>query len=79
MTISNCLRQTPFVPSDLGLGGEKRKTARDIVVNFLKRAAEISNANLIRNANYVLFTMDVEPSVEWLGKDKKSSEYSVSY
>lgn len=57
--------------SDLEVSGEKRKAARDIVVNFLNKAVRISNANLIRNANYLLSAMEVEPNVEWVGKGKE--------
>ena len=77
MICKNChLKNTPFVPSDLELGGKERKTNREIVVNFLKRATEILNANLIRNANYLLSAIDVEPSFEWVGKDKKRFDIS---
>ena len=62
---------TPFVLSDVEVSGEKRKAARDIVVNFLNKAVGISNANLIRNANYLLSAMEVEPNVEWVGKGKE--------
>ena len=65
----------------LGLGGGEMKAVCEIVVNFVKRAAEISNANLIRNANYILSAMDVESSIQWVRKDKKifdNSKYSMS-
>ena len=52
-----------FVSSDLQCGGEKRKVAREIFLEFLRRAAEISNLNLILNTNYLLTIMDVEPNV----------------
>lgn len=47
------------------------KAALEIAVNFLKKEAKISNPNLIKNANYLLSAMDVEPSVEWVGRKKK--------
>ena len=55
---------TSFVPSGLELGSEKWKAAREIVVNFLNSEVEISNENLIRNANYLLSVMEVEPNRE---------------
>lgn len=60
-----------FVSSDLQCEGEKRKVAPEIFLEFLRRAAEISNLNLILNTNYLLTTMDVEPNAAWIGKDKK--------
>ena len=65
---------SPFVPSDLDTAVAKRKITREIVVNFLNNAVEVSNANLIRNANHLLSGMEVEPNIEWVGKDKERLE-----
>ena len=48
-----------------------RQAAHEIVDSLLKKATEISNANFIRNANYLFSAMAVESSVKWVGKDKK--------
>lgn len=59
---------TPSVPPDLEVGGENRKWAPEFFVNFLNRAVENSNANLIGIVTYHLLTMEVELNVEWEGK-----------
>ena len=71
-----------FVPSELELRGEERNVTRETVVEFLKRTAEFSNPNLIRNANDFLSKMEVELSVEWMEKEKNwmdSSKYLFYY
>ena len=55
---------TPFLTSDVELGGEKRKAAHEFIANFLERSPETLNADLIRNTNYLRSVMDVELSVE---------------
>ena len=51
---------------------EERETAGEIVSNYLKHVAEISNSNLIRNKNSLMAKGEVkiDPDVEfsWIGK-----------
>ena len=42
-----------FLPQHLHLFREKRIVAKKIVLNFFKKAVELSNSNLIRNGNYL--------------------------
>ena len=51
---------------------EEREAAGEIVSNYLKHVAEISNSNLIRNKNSLMAKGEVkiDPDVEfsWIGK-----------
>ena len=42
-----------FLPQHLHLFRERRIVAKKIVLNFFKKAVELSNSNLIRNGNYL--------------------------
>ena len=60
---------------------EKEKIAR-AVVKMLKKIIDISNANLVKNADWVLSNRNVNEEVEWVGKDKKrlpDNRYKLSY
>ena len=60
---------------------EKEKIAR-AVVKMLKKIIDISNANLVNNANWLLSKRNVNEEVEWVGKDKKrlpDNRYKLSY
>ena len=48
-----------FIPSDLDLAGKKRKVAKEIVLAFFKKMIEVSNSDLIANANHLIRTVDV--------------------
>ena len=47
---------------------EKEKIAR-AVVKMLKKIIDISNANLVKNADWLLSNRNVNEEVEWVGKD----------
>ena len=68
--------QTDFRPQDLDSPDlNKRLVAREIVVNFLKDAAQVSNSNLVHNVNTLLLTGNAKiNSVEvipWIGKSHR--------
>ena len=47
-------------PKDLEIPGKKKKKiAREIAVEAEKKIAEISDSNLIRNADHLLSKMDI--------------------
>ena len=49
----------------------KKKKFTKAVVKMLKKIIDISNSNLIKNADGLLSTRSVDEEVEWIGKDKK--------
>lgn len=62
-----------FIPQYLdSTDQQKRAFATEIVLNFLKEAVDVSNANLVQNANYLMTTLS-KPSKDfvWVGVSKK--------
>ena len=61
---------TKFHPSKLDLFGlEKNMTNR--VVKCLKHMNDMSNSNIVRNADSLLSRKEVEVPVDWIGENKK--------
>ena len=63
----NAWAGTDFDPSKPDLFGIEKNTMADAVVKFLKHINEISNSNLVRNADGFLSRRKVEVQIEWLG------------
>ena len=60
-----------FDPSKLDYDcPEKEKTSK-AVVKMLKKITEISNSDLIKNADGLLSKRNVDEDVEWISDDKK--------
>ena len=61
-----------FNPAHFNFAVEKRKIAREIVLECLKKVIQISNSSLIRirNTDHHMSKMDVESTVQWVGKIK---------
>ena len=52
------------------------------LVKMLKKVVDLSNANIVKNADGLLAKRTVEQEVEWIGKDKKrlpDNHYKMSY
>ena len=65
-----------FKPQDLDSPGlEKRSVAKEIALNFFKDAAQVSNSNLVENANTLLTKgsakINPEQEISWTGKSRK--------
>ena len=70
-------KQESFQPQDLDSSDhEKRKVAKEIVLNFFEHAVEVSNSNLMRNMKTLLLKGETKISDEFslLGDEKKSEE-----
>ena len=70
-------KQESFQPQDLDSSDhEKRKVAKEIVLNFFKHAVEVSNSNLMRNVKTLLLKSEIKISDKFslLGDEKKSEE-----
>ena len=54
---------------------EKRSVAKEIVLNFFKDAAQVSNSNLVWNANALLTKgnakINADQEISWIGKSRK--------
>ena len=67
-------KQESFQPQDLDSSDhEKRKVAKEIVLNFFKHVVEVSNSNLMRNVKTLLLKGETNISDEFglLGDEKK--------
>ena len=57
---------------------EKRLVAREIIVNFFKDAVQVSNSNLVRNANTLLTSgnakINPDEQISWIGKSGKQEQ-----
>ena len=52
------------------------------MVKILKKIIEISNSDLVKNADGLLSKRNVDEEVEWIGEDKKrlpEGRYKMSY
>ena len=63
-----------FVPSDLELRDlEKRQNRAETVRRFFKDVVEVSNSNIVRNANNLLMDLprDNDKKITWIGTTKQ--------
>ena len=60
-----------FDPSELDYECKEIEKITEAVVKMLKKIIDISNSNLIKNAEGLLSTRSVDEEVEWICKDKK--------
>ena len=63
---------------------EKRGNAAETVRRFFKDAVEVSNSNIVRNANNLLMDLprDDDKNITWVGTTKKrvdSKKFKLSY
>ena len=71
-----------FGSSKLNYECPEQEKITKAVVKILKKVINISNSNLIKNADGLLSTQSVDEEVEWVGKDKKrlpDNRYKMSY
>ena len=69
-------------PSKLDFESPEKEKIAKAVVKMLKKIIDISNANLVKNADGVLSKRNVNEKVERVGKDKKclpDNRYKMSY
>ena len=74
--------RTKFDPSKLNLFGLEINTMTDAVVKCLKHMNDVSNSNIIRNADDFLSRKEVEVPVDCIGEIKKHiqpQKFKVSY
>ena len=61
-----------FIPNNLDLKNEKGDSAVEILSIFFKHGAEVSNSNLLENANRCLSKCDeMSEDFLWVGPSKK--------
>ena len=75
-----------FKPEDLDSSDlEKRSAAKEIVLNFFKNPAQVSNWNLVRNANTLLTKggtkINPDQKISWIEKSRKQQhdKYKFTY
>ena len=71
-----------FNPSKLHLVGSDKALMPAAVVKCLRHINDISNSNVVRNADDLLSRREVEVPVDWIGKSKKRvtpNQFKVAY
>ena len=72
----------PFNPSKLDYENPDKEKMRQAVLKVLKKVADLSNANIIKNAERLLSKRSVEQDVEWVGETGKrapENRYKLLY
>ena len=72
----------PFDPSKVDYDNPDKEKMTQAVVKMFKKVVDLSNSNLIRNADGLLAKRTVKHEVEWMGKEKKrlpDNGYKISY
>ena len=60
-----------FDTSKLDYENPEKEKVSEAVVKMLRKVKELSNTNLVQNADGILAKMFVDDNIEWLGKEKK--------
>ena len=71
-----------FNPSKLHLVGSDKALMSVAVIKCLRHINDISNSNVVRNADDLLSRREVEVPVDWIGKSKKRvtpNQFKVAY
>ena len=71
-----------FDSSKLNLNYQEKKIMSMAVVKMLKKISDLSNCNIIKNANVLLLSKNVDFDVEWVGKTKQrlpQNKYKMFY
>ena len=69
-----------FDTSKLDYENPEKEKMSEAVVKMLRKVKELSNTNLVKNADEILAKMFVDDNIEWLGKEKKRlPDNRVSY
>ena len=63
--------EVAFNPSKLDYENPDKEKLSEAIVKMLRRVVELSNANLIKNADGLLAKMYTDDDIEWMGKEKK--------
>ena len=71
-----------FDPSKLDYDNPDREKMREAVLKMFKKVIELSNSNIVKNADRLVAKKSVEQDFEWIGADKKRLPdicYKMSY
>ena len=71
-----------FNPSKLDLFGSDKALMSATVVKCLRHINDISNSNVVRNADGLLCRKEVEVPVDWIGESEKPvtlNQFKVAY
>ena len=62
------LKSGQFDTRYLEMFGESEKVAHELVMVALRHLVQISNSNIVRNADSLITKMGTDPDVKWIGK-----------
>lgn len=65
-----------FDPSKLDYENTDKEKMSEAVVKMLKGVIELSNANLVKNADGMLVKMSVDKDIEWVRKTRR--DYQIT-
>ena len=71
-----------FDPSKLDCDNPESEKMRDAFLKMFKKVIELSNGNIVKNADRLVAKKSVEQDFEWIGADKKRLPdicYKMSY
>ena len=71
-----------FHPSKLDFSSQEKEIMTGAVINMLRKIADMSNANLFKNADGLLSKRDPNVSIEWIGKNRSrlpQNRYKLSH
>ena len=74
--------EIPFNPSKLNYENPDNEKMRQPVLKVLKKVVDLSNANIIKNADRLLSKRSVENDIEWMEEISKrvpENRYKLSY
>ena len=78
----NSWSETPFDPSKLDTYGIEKNTMNDAGIKCLKNMNDVSNSNIVRNADGLLSRKEFDVPVAWVGEHKQRlppQKFKVSY
>ena len=71
-----------FHPYKLDYENPDNKRMNQLVVKMFNNVFDLSNVNIVKNADRLLASKTTQEEVEWAGKDKKrllENRYKMSY
>ena len=76
------MKKLKFDPSKLNHDNSDKAKITEAVIKMLKKMTELSNANLVKNADRLLSKRAADNDNEWIGPEKKrfpENRYKMSY
>ena len=76
------IEEGKFDPSKLDFDNPEKHKMREAVLRVLRKVVDLSNSNLVKNADGLLATRPISKNIEWVGESRQrvpESLYALSY